>query len=88
MKIYYEKPVEVNNELKLNFDEQQDGIKNSKEQCIKMIKIQISKWQVLEFLYKNESLCVPCDQTYAVTIWLRKHIMEGHIILCKPPFPL
>ena len=48
MNIYYEKTVEVNNELKLNNDEHQDGIKNFKEQCIGMIKMKFSKWQVLE----------------------------------------
>ena len=45
MNIYYEKTVEVNNELKLNVDEQQYGIKNLKEQCIKKDK---DKIQVLE----------------------------------------
>ena len=36
----------------------------------------------------NEPLCVICNQTFAVTIWLRKHIMEEHMILCKPLFHL
>ena len=53
MKIYYEKTVEVNNELKLNVHEQQDGIKNLKEQCIETIKIKFTKWQGLEFPYKK-----------------------------------
>ena len=29
----YEKAIEVNNEFKLNVDEQQDNIKHLKEQC-------------------------------------------------------
>ena len=33
MKVNYEKAIEVNNELKLNVDEQQDDIKYLKEQC-------------------------------------------------------
>ena len=49
MKIYYEQTVEVNNDLKLNVDEQQDAKKTTKKkQCIKMIKIKFSKWRVLE----------------------------------------
>ena len=48
MNIYHDKTVEVNNELKVNVDEHQDGIKNFKEQCIGTIKIKLRKWQVLE----------------------------------------
>ena len=33
MKVNYEKAIEVNNEYKLNVDEQQDNIKHLKEQC-------------------------------------------------------
>ena len=33
MKVNYEKATEVNNELKLNFDKQQDDSKHLKEQC-------------------------------------------------------
>ena len=33
LKVIYEKAIEVNNELKLNVDEQQDDIKHLKEQC-------------------------------------------------------
>ena len=33
MKVIYERAIEVNNELKVNIDEQHDDIKHSKEQC-------------------------------------------------------
>ena len=33
MQVNYEKAIEVNNEYKLNVDEQQDNIKHLKEQC-------------------------------------------------------
>ena len=33
MKVNYEKPIEVNNELKLNVDEQQGNIKHFKKKC-------------------------------------------------------
>ena len=35
LKVIYEKASEVNNERKLNIDEQQDDIKHLKEQCDK-----------------------------------------------------
>ena len=35
MKVIYEKTIEVNNQLKVNVDEQQDDIKYLKEQCNK-----------------------------------------------------
>ena len=33
MKVIFEKAIQVNNDLKLNVDEQQDDIKHLKEQC-------------------------------------------------------
>ena len=33
MKVNYEKTIEVNNQLKVNVDEQQNEIKDLKEQC-------------------------------------------------------
>ena len=33
MKVNYEKTIEVNNQLKVNVDEQQNDIKDLKEQC-------------------------------------------------------
>ena len=33
MKVNYERAIKVNNELKVNVDEQQDDIKHLKEQC-------------------------------------------------------
>ena len=36
MKVNYEKTIEVNNQLKLNVDEQQDEIKHSKEQKMRL----------------------------------------------------
>ena len=33
MKVNYEKPIEVNNELKLNVDEQQGNIKHFNKKC-------------------------------------------------------
>ena len=35
MKVNYEKTIEVNNQLKVNVDEQQDDIKYLREQCNK-----------------------------------------------------
>ena len=35
----------------------------------------------------NEPLCVICNQTISVKLGLRKHIMEGHIILLSRRFP-
>ena len=48
MKVKYEATIEVNNQLKVNVDEQQDDNKLLKEQCKKMINIKFRKSQVLE----------------------------------------
>ena len=48
MKVNYEKTIEVNNQLKVNVDEQQNDINNLKNNVIKMLKTKFRKSQVQE----------------------------------------
>ena len=57
MKVNYEKTIEVNNQLKVNVDEQQDDIKDLKEQCNKEDK---DKLQEIP-MKKKISVCVICN---------------------------
>ena len=60
MEVRYEKTIEVNNQLKVNVDEQQNDIKNN---VIKMIKTKFRKYQVQEPpMKKNKSVCVTCNK--------------------------
>ena len=54
MKVNQYKTIEVNNQLKVNVDEQQDGIKYLKEQCNKDAGTPMKK--------KNKSVCVTCNK--------------------------
>ena len=63
MKFHFEKAIEVNNQLKVNVDEQQNDIKDLKEQCNKDEK---DKVQIISgagtLMKNNKSLCVTCNQ--------------------------
>ena len=63
MKVNYEKTIELNNQLKVNVDEQQDDIKDLGEQCNKDDKDKVQKISGAGTLMKNnESVCVSCDK--------------------------
>ena len=70
MKVNYEKAIEVNNEFKLNVDEQQDNIKHLKEQCDindigDMDEVQ-EITAVRTPMKKNRPVCVTCNPTIAI----------------------
>ena len=66
MKVYYEKTIEVNNQLKVNDDEQQDDIKDLKEQCNNDDKDVKGKVQEIPGavtpMKKKISVCVICNK--------------------------
>ena len=63
MKVNFEKTIEVNNQLKENVDEQQNSIKDLKEQCKKDDK---HKAQIISGagtpMKNNKSVCVTCNK--------------------------
>ena len=89
MKVSYEKTIEVNNQLKLNVDEQQDELKHVKEQCDIDDEDEVQEITAARTpIKKNKPVCETCNQTFAILYWLKKHIQEEHMIPCKPLFPL
>ena len=36
----------------------------------------------------NKHVCVTCNQAFATESWFKKHILEEHMIPCKPPISL
>ena len=89
MKLNYEKTIEVKNQLKVNIDEQQNGIKDLKEQCNKDDEDKVQKISSVGTPMKNnKSACVTCNKNNRKKNWLKHHIMEGLMIQCNPPFPL
>ena len=79
----------LNNQLKVNVDKQQDDIKHLKEQCNKDDKDKAQEMSGARTpMKKNKSVCVTCNKNYLKkNSWLKNHIMEGHMIQCKPLFP-
>ena len=79
MNVNYEKAIEVNNELKLNVDEQQDGIKHLKEQWDIYDDDEVQKITAARNpMKKNKPVCVTCYQTFAITNWLKKYPGRAH----------
>ena len=63
MKVNYEKTIEVNNQLKVNVDEQQDDIKDLKEQCNKDDKDKVQEISGAGApMKKNKTVCVTCNK--------------------------
>ena len=67
MKVNYDKAIQVNNEFKVNVDDQQVEMKHSKEQCDiddedKVQKITVARTP----MKKIKSVCVTCHQTFAM----------------------
>ena len=63
MKVNYENTVEVKNQLKVNVDEQQDYIKDLKEQCNKDDKDKVQEISGAGTpMKKNKSGCVTCNK--------------------------
>ena len=56
MKVNYEKAIQVNNELKINVDEQHVDMKHFKEKCDK------------DDEEKNRPVCVTCNTKFAIKI--------------------
>ena len=67
MKVNYEKAIEVNNELKLNVDEQHDDIKHMIEQCDIDDEDEVQAITAARTtMKKNMPVCVTCNQTFAM----------------------
>ena len=67
MKVNYDKAIQVNNEHKVNVDDQQVDMKHLKEQCDiddedKFQKTTVSRTP----MKKSKSVCVSCYQTFAI----------------------
>ena len=60
----YEKTMEVNNKLKVNVDEQQDDIKDLKEQCNKDDKDKVQEISgAVTSMKKKIPVCVICNKS-------------------------
>ena len=65
MKVNYEKTIEVNNQLKVNVDEQQDDIKDLREQCNKDDKDKVQEISGAGIpMKKNKSVCVKWNKKF------------------------
>ena len=63
MKGNYEKTIEVNNQLKVNVDEQQDDIKDLRVQCNKDDKDKVQEISGAGTpMKKNKTVCVTCNK--------------------------
>ena len=83
IKLIYEKVIEVNNDLKLNVDEQQDDLKHLKEQCDIDDENEVQEVTAARNLMKrNKAVYVTCNQTFAMKNWLKLHIQEEHTEIC------
>ena len=67
-----EKVDKGNNDLKVNVNEQQDDIKQLKENC---------DIDDIEPPWNEMALCVTCNQTFATEMGWKKHIQEKHTML-------
>ena len=65
----------MNNELKLNVDEQQDDIKHLKEQYDIDNEVQ-DITAPTNSMKKTTPVCVTCNQTFVTKNGLKKHIQE------------
>ena len=76
--------------VKEKVDEQQDDITYLREQFNKDDKGKVQEISGAGTpMKKNKYVCVTYNRNFKKTKKLLKnHIMEGHIIQCKPPFPL
>ena len=76
----------MNNGLKLNVDKQQDEIK---EHCDMDDEYEIQETTTASNPMKNiRTVCLTCNQTFAMENWFKKHIQEEHKIPCKDSIPL
>ena len=74
-----QKTIEVNNDLKLNVDEQQDDIKHLKGHCDIHYEDEVQEITAARNpMKKNMAGCVTCNQTFAMKNWLKTHIQEEH----------
>ena len=65
MKLNYEKAIEVDNELKINVDEQQDDIKHLKEEYYMYHEDEVQEITAAIIPMKKKTpVCVKCDQTF------------------------
>ena len=63
MKFNYEKTIEVNNQVKINVEEQQHDIEDLKEQCNKDGKDKVKEISGTGTpMKKNKSVCVTCNK--------------------------
>ena len=63
MKVNYEKTIEVKNQLKVNVYEQQNDIKDLKDQCNKDDEDKVQKISSPGTpMKKNKSVCVTCNK--------------------------
>ncbi len=63
MEVNYENTIEVNNQLKVNVDEQQDDIKYLREQCNKDDKDKVQEISGAgTSMEKNKTVCVTCNK--------------------------
>ena len=67
MEVNYDKAIPVNNELKVNVDDQQVDMKHLKEQCDVDDEENVQKTTVGRTpIKKSKSVCVTCYQTFAI----------------------
>ena len=68
----------MNNNIKLNVDEQQDDIKHlKKEQWDKTCEDKVQEITAARIpMKKNKPVCVPGDQTFVMKIGMKKHIQK------------
>ena len=89
MKVNYENAIEVNNELKLNVDDQQDDIKHLKEQWEIYDEDEVQKITAARTpMKKNRPMCVTCNKKLAMknglkNISRKSTLSSGEIIVAK-----
>ena len=82
MKVNYWKAIKVNNELKLNVDQQQEDIKHSKELCDIDNEDEVQEISAdITIMKKKKPVSVTCNEIFGTKNWLKKHIKEEHIEL-------
>ena len=79
MKVNRENAIDVNNELKLNVDEQQDDIKHLKEQCDIDNEDEVQEITAAKIpMIKKKPVCVKCYQLLVTQNGLKNHTQEEH----------
>ena len=72
IKVIFEKVIKVNNDLKLNVDEQQDDLKQLKEQYDIDDADEVQKvTAVRNPMKRNKAVYTTCSQTFAMKNWLK-----------------